>query len=324
MGPPSNASLLSSHARFASKWRMEQAMRFLAAILARAGVRIAVAVLVLACTLPAAAQRFDRGLLWRVEGSAAPASHVFGTLHLADPRVIQLPEPVTNALAQARSLTVEVGLDPSTFLALANRMLYLDGRDLPGAVGAELYEKAAALTGKLGLPEPAVRLFKPWALALLLSVPPQNPEEVLDAVLARTARAQGKPVHELETLEEQVAIFDGMPEADQVMLLRRAVAEYEQVARLIGRMVEVWLARDLAGLRRIGEEAAGGGAEAKRLYETFTRRLLTERNVRMAARMQARLKEGGAFLAVGALHLHGESGVLAELERRGWKVTRVY
>ena len=164
----------------------------------------------------------------------------------------------------------------------------------------ELYEKAAALTGKLGLPEPAVRLFKPWALAIFLSVPPQNPEEVLDVVLARTARAQGKPVHELEALEEQVAIFDGMPEADQVMLLRRAVAEYEQMPRLIGRMVEAWLARDLAGLRRIGEEAAGGGAEAKRLYETFTRRLLTERNVRMAVRLQARLKEGSGSRCGGS------------------------
>jgi uncharacterized protein YbaP (TraB family) len=77
-------------------------------------------------------------------------------------------------------------------------------------------------------------------------------------------------------------------------------------------------------MRRIGEEAAGGGPDARRLHEAFSRRLLTERNVRMAARMQARLKEGGAFVAVGALHLHGENGVLAELERRGWRVTRVY
>ena len=309
----------------ANGWQhLEQAALFLAAAIARASVRGAVVVLVLACAAPAAAQRFDRGLLWRVEGGGTPVSHVFGTLHLADPRVTQLPEPVTKALAQARSLTVEVGLDPSAFLALAGRMVYLDGRDLAGAAGAELYEKAVALTGKLGLPEPAVRLFKPWALALLLSVPPQNPQEVLDLVLARTARAQGKPVHELETLEEQVAVFDGMPEADQVMLLRQAVAEYDQMPRLISRMIEIWLARDLAGLRRIGEEAAGGGVDARRLHDTFTRRLLTERNVRMAARMQARLKEGGAFLAVGALHLHGESGVLAELERRGWRVVRVY
>src|SRR6185436_9298299 len=303
---------------------MQQAMGFLTTLVTRMCVRIAVAALVLVSALPAAAQRFDRGLLWRVEGAGAQASHLFGTLHLADPRVTALPQPVTKAFADARSLTVEVGLDPGALLALANRMVYLDGRDLPGAVGAELYEKAASLTGKLGLPEPAVRLFKPWALALFLSVPPQNPEEVLDVVLARTARAQGKPVHELETLEEQVAVFDGMQEADQVMMLRRAVAEYEQMPRLIGRMVDTWLSRDLAGMRRIGDEAAGGSAEARRLQETFARRLLTERNVRMATRMPARLKEGGAFVAVGALHLYGESGVLAELERRGWRVTRVY
>jgi len=311
--------------RPAGGWRrIEQAAGALAAVLVRASVRIAVAALVLVCALPAAAQRFDRGLLWRVEGGGPQPNHLFGTLHLADPRVTTLPQPVTKALADARSLTVEVGLDPAGLLALASRMVYLDGRDLPGAVGAELYEKAASLTGKLGLPEPAVRLFKPWALALFLSVPPQNPEEVLDVVLARTARAQGKPVHELETLEEQVAIFDGMSEGDQIMLLRRAITDYEQMPRLLGRIVEAWLARDLAGMRRIGEEAAGGGPEARRLYETFSRRLLTERNVRMAARMQARLKEGGAFVAVGALHLHGENGVLAELERRGWRVTRVY
>jgi uncharacterized protein YbaP (TraB family) len=44
----------------------------------------------------------------------------------------------------------------------------------------------------------------------------------------------------------------------------------------------------------------------------------------MADRMQARLNEGRAFVAVGALHLYGDRGVLALLERRGWSVTRVY
>jgi uncharacterized protein YbaP (TraB family) len=60
------------------------------------------------------------------------------------------------------------------------------------------------------------------------------------------------------------------------------------------------------------------------LNEVFTRRLLYERNVRMAERAEPRLREGGAFSAVGALHLYGGSGVLALLEQRGWRVTRVY
>lgn len=44
----------------------------------------------------------------------------------------------------------------------------------------------------------------------------------------------------------------------------------------------------------------------------------------MAGRMDARLKEGGAFVAIGALHLYGNDGVLALLQKRGWRITRVY
>lgn len=290
-------------------------MRFAAAVLAA---------LVLAWSLPAAAQRFDRGLLWRIEGSGAQPSHVFGTIHVSDPRITQLPPAVTRELNEARSLTVEVGLGTTNILTLANRMVFLDGRDLPGAVGPELYGKAAALTEKLGIPDPALRMFKPWAVALLLSVPQQNPAEVLDHLLASAATAQGKPVHELESMEEQMATFEGLPEGDQVALLRRAVDRHERMPRTISRVIEAYLARDLAAMWRIGEESGEGSAEAKQLYETFARRLLDERNARMVERMQARLEEGRAFIAVGALHLYGERGVLAALERRGWRVTRVY
>ncbi len=275
-------------------------------------------------TAAAAAERFDRGLLWSVTGAGAAASYVFGTIHVGDPRVTQLPALVARALAESSSVTVEAELEPSSLVAVADRMVFRDGRTLPAVAGTELYQKATRLTEKLGLPEPAVRLFRPWALALMLSVPPQNPAEVLDVVLAGAARAQGKPVYQLEGLEEQVGIFDGMPETDQVALLRHAVDEWERMPRITGRLIEAWLARDLAGMRRIGDEAAGDTAEARRPQETFTRRLLNERNVRMADRMQARFKEGAAFVAVGALHLQGEHGVLAELERRGWRVTRVY
>jgi uncharacterized protein len=282
------------------------------------------AFLFLALALPADAQRFDRGLLWRIEASGAPASHVFGTVHVSDPRVTKLPPEVSRALSDSRSLTVELGLDPANLMALAGRMVFLDGRDLPGAVGPELYQKTAALTAKLGVPEPALRLFRPWAIALLLSVPQQNPQEVLDFVLASAARAEGKPVHELESVAEQVAVFEGMQERDQVVLLKRAVDNYEQMPRAVARIIEAWLARDLAAMWRIGEEMAAGDPEVKRLNETLLRRLLHERNARMAERMHARLKEGSAFIAVGALHLYGAAGVLAELERRGWRVTRVY
>jgi hypothetical protein len=271
-----------------------------------------------------AAERYDRGLLWRIEGAGAPASHVFGTVHLADPRVTRLPTEVARELDQARSLTLESGLDPAGILGLAGRMIFNDGRDLPGVAGVELFNRAATLTAGLGLPEPMLRQFKPWAVALLLSVPPQDPSNVLDLMLARRAAEQGKPVHELESMDEQISALDGLSQDDQVVLLKQAVDQYERMPRQIARVVDAYLARDLAGIWRLSQESAGGGEDERRLNEVFTRRLLHERNVRMAERAEVRLREGGAFIAVGALHLYGGVGVLSLLEQRGWRVTRVY
>jgi len=278
----------------------------------------------LAAAPVSAAERFGSGLLWRIEGNSAPASHVFGTVHLADPRVTRLPAAVARELNRARSLSLEVTLDAANILALADRMLYTDGRDLAGVAGTELYAKAAALTAGLGLPDPLLRMFKPWAVALVLSAPPQDPSGVLDFTLARMAKEQGKPVHELEGMDAQVSVLESIPEAEQVALLRHAVDNRERLTYFVGRVIDAYLARDLAAMWRISEESAGKGEDEQRLNEIFARRLIYERNARMAQRMELRLGEGGAFIAVGALHLYGSQGVLALLERRGYRVTRVY
>ena len=286
-------------------------------------LRVVLALWLLLIAAPAAAQRYDQGLLWRVEAPSG-ASHVFGTIHVDDPRVTALPPPVTRAFNESRSLIVELTMEPANVMALATRMVLQDGRDLPGIAGGELFGRAASLIGKHGLPEPVLRLFKPWAAAIFLMVPQHDPEKVLDIVLARMAAKQGKPVHELESISEQVDIFDGMTEADQVALLRHAVDNHDRMPKVTGRLIEAWLARDLAALWRIGQEGVGESEEARRLDRVFRGRLLTERNTRMAERLEPRLKEGSAFVAIGALHLYGNDGVLALLQRRGWRVSRVY
>jgi uncharacterized protein YbaP (TraB family) len=277
-----------------------------------------------ASPLATAAERYEQGLLWRIEEAGAPPSHIFGTIHLADPRVTALPPAVARELDRARSLTLEAGIDPAGVLALAGRMVFDDGRDLPAVAGTELFERAAKLATGLGLPEPLLRQFRPWAVAVLLSVPQQDPMNVLDVVLERRAAEQGKPIHELETLNEQLAVLEGLSQEEQVALLRQAVDEYERMPRQIARLVDAYLARDLARIWRVSQERASAGEEERQLNEVFTRRLLHDRNARMAERAEARLREGGAFIAVGALHLYGGGGVLSLLESRGWRVTRVY
>ena len=251
-------------------------------------------------------------------------SDLFGTIHVADPRVTALPQPVRQTFDSAASFTMEVRFDAANVLQLASRMLYMDGRELPGVIGDALYEKVVALSPSLGLPPEALRRFKPWAVALLLIVPQQDAENILDNRLYQMAVQQKKDLHQLETVGEQVDAFEGMTESEQVALLRYAVENRERMPGRIRLMVDAYLKRDLAELLRISEGEGVGDPAIKRLNAAFMQRLLYERNVRMAERMEPQLKAGRAFVAVGALHLYGERGILARLASRGYRVSRVY
>lgn len=270
------------------------------------------------------APAFDQGLLWRVEKPGTAPSYLFGTAHLADKRVTTLPDIVRKELDAARSFTMEVALDSSSVLTLAARMVFMDGRDLPGVAGADLYRKVVPLTRDLGLPPEAVRMFKPWAMVLLLQMPQQQIEDVLDATLHRIAAQQGKALSYLETVDEQVGSFEKMSDAEQVALLGLAVETHAGLKAATEKLVQAYLARDLGMMWQIGEADIAQRPELRPLKAVFDRRLLFDRNARMAARMQPQLKAGQAFVAVGALHLYGEQGVLSLLARDGYRVSRVY
>ena len=271
-----------------------------------------------------AEQAYTQGLLWRVESAGAPPSYIFGTVHVSDPRVTALAPEVRKSFDGASSFAMEMVLDPANMLQAAQRMLYLDGRELPVVAGPELWEKLGPLASGLGLPPEALRRFKPWAVALLLTMPREDPENILDLRLYRMALEQKKTVHELETVNEQMDTFDGLSESDQVALLRWTVENHATIRTSLQRVVEAYLRRDLAELSRVSQEDAARDPTLKRLHASLMERLLDDRNVRMVQRMEPQLKSGRAFIAVGALHLYGERGVLARLAARGYRVSRVY
>ena len=143
---------------------------------------------------------------------------------------------------------------------------------------------------------------------------------VLD--LLESARLRGLPQYGLETITEQLGIIDSFSEANQVSLLRVAIAEYPRLDTNIERLVDLYLARDLAGVMEIWN-----GEMLKLdplLAALFERRYLIDRNLTMVERMEARLIEGGTFVAVGAMHLPRSNGILALLAQRGFRVSRVY
>lgn len=269
---------------------------------------------------PARAIVNGAGLLWKVERPGAPPSYVFGTIHSEDKRVVTLPGPVQAAFDQARSFTMEMVLEPEAGTALAAAMLLDDGRTLQGILGDELFERAAGALEKNGMSRQIAMGLKPWVVMVMLSMPKPDTGEFLDKVLYTAALKQDKPVHGLESVEEQVAAFEGLPLDDQITLLKAAIDE--PPSTMIEDATRAYLARDLAAMMALNDRF--GLQLEPRLFEKITHRLLDSRNVRMVRRMEPRLEEGNTFIAIGALHLPGEKGVLRLLEGRGYRVTAVY
>ncbi|MGH8584859.1 MAG: TraB/GumN family protein [Gammaproteobacteria bacterium] len=78
--------------------------------------------------------RFDRGLLFQVTKTGHSESHVFGTIHVGDPRVLALPKPVTDAFEKSRGLVIEVMLDEGGLGAFSTHMLLEPGKTLPAEI----------------------------------------------------------------------------------------------------------------------------------------------------------------------------------------------
>lgn len=273
-------------------------------------------------TLAVAGNGYERGLLWRIEKPGSPPSYLFGTMHIEDPEVVTLPAPVQQVFDRAGGVTLEVVLDPQSLLAMATAFMLTDGTTLESHIGSRLYQRSVKAMTAHGLPEMVVARMKPWAVAVTLMTPPSQTGVVLDLMLYQEAMARGTPVTGLETPMEQMSLFDGFSAQDQVVLLKDTLDQLDRIPQMFADLKAAYLDRDLNRLVKISDDSMR--SNAPHLVEDFNRKLIVERNHRMVERMQPQLQKGQEFIAVGALHLPGEEGILQLLSEQGYSITSIY
>jgi len=265
------------------------------------------------------------GLLWKIEKPEMPTSYVYGTMHVSDPRVVTLAPLVEKAFMEADQFVMEMVLNFKSMGYVTSASFFNDGRTLPSLMDEADYKRLLVLLEKrLNFTDEVVRNMKPWAVLMALLMPVEEIAQTsvaLDMVLFKRASELKKIVGGLETAEEQVNVFDEMSLADQVWMLNRSVEEIAKTDREFPNMLEAYLDRDLAELVLIQKKF---NVKDSDIDDRFMYRLLDMRNQRMANRMQKYLLKGKAFIAVGALHLPGETGVLHLLEQQGYRVSAVY
>ncbi|MCD2324798.1 TraB/GumN family protein [Sphingomonas sp. IC-56] len=261
--------------------------------------------------------------LWVVK-DADTTVYLFGTVHVLKPGLSWFDEAVKTAFDKSDQLVIEmVEPDQAAIQQLVMKMaVNPTGPTLTEKLPADKREAYAKAMADVGIPAAAFDRLDPWVAAITLGsagLPKlgYDPNSGADKVLANAAKSVNKPVQGLETLEQQLGYFDGLPEPLQVKFLVSTVDDYSKTGEILGKMIQTWSAGDPEALGKTMNEEMRDTPEIAKV-------LLTDRNVRWADWIQKRMAQPGTvFVAVGAGHLAGADSVQAQLAKRQLNATRV-
>ena len=259
--------------------------------------------------------------LWRV-ADADTTIYLFGTVHALPQGKEWFDGRIERAFTAADEIVTEVDLrdQSASTAAMQSAGMLPEGTSLRELMTADNRRQFEAALVGLGLPVEALDRMEPWMATLTMSLLPllrQGYQTESGVEMALSARAGDKQRDALETIAQQIDLFDGMPMEAQLTFLDKTVEAMPEAKVSLDAMVAEWIEGDADSL------AAMLNAELDDpvLYE----RLLTQRNANWAGWIEQRLAQPGTvFVAVGAGHLAGADSVQRHLAKRGVKVERIW
>ncbi len=129
------------------------------------------------------------------------------------------------------------------------------------------------------------------------------------------ARAAGKPVEGLETMDFQINLLYGRPIAEQAENLMSAMREKGAEANMI-KLSEAYKNHDIDTILAVMEEEESKDPGS-------LDRILFHRNADWVSQLKEIMGANNVLVVVGAGHLPGDKGVLEGLRKEGFKVTPV-
>lgn len=260
--------------------------------------------------------------MWKVS-DADTTVYLFGTIHLLPRGLNWFRGALAEAFGSADELVTEIpDVDPAESQSvLLKRGILPAGQSLRDQMSASERAKFEQTLAGFGLPAAAFDRFKPWYAAVVLATLPLQRKGYalangVETELANRNLAQGRARIGLETLDYQLALFDGFPAKVQRRYLFEVIDALPDIDKDVGEMVAAWRDGDAAKLAEL--------MNAEEDDPVMIEALLTNRNKAWARWIKARLdRPGTAFIAVGAGHLGGAGSVQDELKAMGIKSARV-
>ena len=276
------------------------------------------------------------GLLWKIEKPGVAPSWLFGTIHSTQTEPLALARDAAQKLEGASAVATELGgpFDAASKInmssALLSAALSPDKDTFEGAFSSDEAVRAEKYLAERGYRPEMAHHMRLWFLALAASLPSCEAEgeakglPEVDDTIARLAAARGLPVVALESNDEQVAALKATPPelAARMLLASARSPELDDDAYVT--LLNLYIHKKPADALPVLDAAPGIDDADRAAERDFTKLLLVSRNAIMAERAAPLLEMGGAFIAVGALHLSGKDGLIERFRAMGYTVTKVW
>jgi uncharacterized protein len=285
----------------------------------------------LAIALPATAQEQPAARaathlpLWKLEGKTNSV-YLLGSVHFLNKTNYPLAAPIEAAFKEAQVVAFETDVgamsQADTQLKLLNQAKLPEGETLKDQLSAETYAAFMQSAEKSGLPEAMFTQFKPLMAATMLLLVDLlqmglDPEQGVDQHYFRRARASGKEIVPLETVDYQIDLVTGLSKEEGELAVKSMLKDMANTRKMLGEIVKAWRTGDAASIDKFLNEAT---SEAPAIMK----RMVTDRNRNWTPKIEGLLHGGkNAVVIVGAAHLVGKEGVVELLRQRGMKVTQL-
>lgn len=272
--------------------------------------------------------------LWRIEREGADPSYLFATVHVTDPRITQVSEATAGALRSAKRVAVEVtGVNDQSLAEamqrMADKVVFPETDSLGRYLTGEEQQALSRLALAMGSDSVMLDRMQPWFVGMMLAMPACEQQRLADGLLPLDGLIEaagldiGAEVVGLETIAEQLETMAAMPFDTQLANLKLTLAMSESTEDLNETLITLYRERRIGEVWPLTVALSADKALAQTVIDGFQLRLIDERNIRMRDRAMPLLGKGSAFIAVGALHLPGDKGLVALFREAGYTVTAV-
>lgn len=270
-------------------------------------------------------------LLWKVSGNdLQDPSYIIGTHHLAPLSIKDSIAGLPEALKAARQVYGELKISDiqsaTTMQKMQQQMMIQSDTTLQSLLSPEEYELANKFSKEnLNMDLAAVPKLKPAALqnnivvmSYVKHIGNFNPQEQLDTYFQTEALRQGKKVEGLETPEFQFnLLYNAISLSRQAQLLICTLKNIDTGVEQLKAATEAYMKQDLDKILQISRERNNDLCDPLPEEEAA---MNEKRNQDWVKKLHVIMKDASTFVAVGALHLPGEKGLLNLLRVQGYTV----